>query len=265
MSCMSTRTPQPTPYPEINDFLTLLLSHMHAVLGDQFIGLYLGGSLALGDFHPDRSDIDFVAVTVGEPSPETVAALAEMHARLWTTGGRWARKLDGSYVPQHVLRRWTSNAPPCPFIEEDQFYVTNQGSAVIQRLIIRQHGVVVAGPSPGLLIDPVTTEDLRNAFRDSLEKWWRPLLENPSWVEQSQKQSFAILTMCRTLYTLEHGSVASKPVAASWAIQTIGEPWTALIEWALARPHNRESDQSALTLRFIQSTLERYERSLSLF
>ena len=80
-------TPQPTPYPEVNDFLTLLLSHMHTVLRDQFIGLYLGGSLAAGDFRPDRSDIDFVAVTAGESSPETVEALAEMHARLWTTGG----------------------------------------------------------------------------------------------------------------------------------------------------------------------------------
>jgi hypothetical protein len=260
MNCMSTHSPQPTPYPEINDFLSLLLAHVHAVLGDQFIGLYLGGSLALGDFHPDRSDIDFVAVTVGEPSPETVAALAEMHARLWTTGGRWARKLDGSYVPQQVLRRWTSNDPPCPFIEEDQFYVMNQGSAVIQRHLIRQHGVVVAGPGPRLLIDPVAADDLRNALRDNLEKSWRPLLENPSWVEQSQKQPFAILTMCRTLYTLEHGSVASKPVAAGWAIQTIGEPWTELIEWALARPHAMQSSHLVSTLRFIQYTLERYER-----
>jgi predicted nucleotidyltransferase len=39
---------------------------MQAVLRDRFIGLYLGGSLALGDFDPQRSDIDFVAVTVDE-------------------------------------------------------------------------------------------------------------------------------------------------------------------------------------------------------
>ena len=57
-------TSQPTPYPEVNGFLTLLLSHMHTVLRDQFIGLYLGGSLAVGDFHPDRSDIDFVVIAI---------------------------------------------------------------------------------------------------------------------------------------------------------------------------------------------------------
>ena len=174
---MSIHAPQPTPYREVNVFLTVFLSTLRAILGDHFIGLYLGGSLALGDFNPNRSDIDFVAVTVKELPIETISALEGMHTRLWNTGAKWARKLDGSYVPQQVLRRWTSTDTPCPFVEEDQFYITNQGSAVIQRHIIRQYGVVVAGPSPSTLIDPVDGDDLRNALRENLEKWWRLLLE----------------------------------------------------------------------------------------
>ncbi|MFC1976386.1 aminoglycoside adenylyltransferase domain-containing protein, partial [Chloroflexota bacterium] len=251
--------PQPTPYQDVNVVLNLVLSNMQAILEDHFIGLYLGGSLALGDFNPHRSDIDFVAVTVDELPPETIVALEEMHTRLWATGTKWAMKLDGSYVPQQVLRRWTSDDTPCPFVEEDRFYVTNQGSAVIQRHIIRQYEVVVAGPSPHTLIDPVDADDLRSALRDMLEKWWRPLLDDPAWVQQSQKQPFAILTMCRALYTLEHGVVASKPVAARWGQQAIGEQWTALIEWALAWPHDTKSNHLASTLSLIQYTLKRYK------
>ena len=185
---------------------------MQAVLGDHFIGLYLGGSLALGDFDPRQSDIDFVAVTVDELPPEMVAALEEMHTRLRATGTKWAMRLDGSYVPQQILRRWTSDQPPCPFVEADSFQITNQGSAVIQRHIICQYGVVVTGPNPHTLIDPV--EDLRSPLRDMLEKWWRPLLDDPAWLNEREKQPFAILSMCRALYTLEHGELASKPVAA---------------------------------------------------
>ena len=59
---MSVPIPQPTPYQDVNVFLNLLLSNIQSILGDHFIGLYLGGSLALGDFNPQRSDIDFVAV-----------------------------------------------------------------------------------------------------------------------------------------------------------------------------------------------------------
>jgi hypothetical protein len=252
-------TNQPTSYQDVNVFLNLLLSNMQATLGDHFIGLYLGGSLALGDFDPQRSDIDFVAVTVDELPSEIIVALEEMHTRLWATGIKWTRKLDGSYVPQQVLPHWTSDDPPCPFVEGDRFYVTNQGSAVMQRHIIHQHGVVVAGPSPYALLDPVDANELRSALRDMLAKWWRPLLDDPDWVQQSQKQPFAILTMCRALYTLEHGVVASKPTAAQWGQQAIGKQWTALIEWALAWPHDTESNHLAATLCLIQYTLKRYE------
>ena len=59
----SLNKPQPTPYQDVNIFLNLLLSNLKSILGDHFIGLYLGGSLALGDFNPHRSDIDFIAAT----------------------------------------------------------------------------------------------------------------------------------------------------------------------------------------------------------
>jgi hypothetical protein len=251
--------PRPTPYQDVNDGLNLVLSNLQAVLRDHFIGLYLGGSLALGDFNPHRSDIDFVAVTVDELPPQMIVALEEMHTRLWATAATWARKLDGSYVPQQVFRHWTADHAPCPFVEGDSFTVTRQGSAVIQRHIIYQHGVVVAGPSPHMLLDSVDADELRRALRDMLEKWWRPLLDDPDWVQQCQKQPFAILSMCRTLYTLEHGVVVSKPVAARWCHQAIGKQWGALIDWALAWPHDTEASHLAATLSLIQYTLDRYK------
>jgi hypothetical protein len=257
---MSNNNPQPTPYQDVNVFLNLFLSNMQVILGDHFIGLYLGGSLALGDFNPLRSDIDFIAVTIDESPADTIVALEKMHNRLWATGSKWPRKLDGSYVPKQVFRNWTSDDTPCPFVEEDRFYVTNQGSAVIQRHIIRQYGVVVAGPSPFTLIDPVDGNDLRNALWNNLKKWWQPLLDDPAWLRQGKKQPFAILSMCRVLYTLEHGAVASKPIAARWAQQTIGEQWTDLIEWALAWPRDTKLNQLALTLSLVQYTLDRYKR-----
>ena len=261
---MSVHIPQPTPYQDLNATLSLVLSSMQAILGTHFLGLYLGGSFALGDFNPHQSDIDFIAVTIDELPPEMIVALEEMHTRLWATGTKWAMRLDGSYVPQQVLRHWTSDSTSCPFVEEDSFQVTTQGTAVIQRHIIRQYGVVVTGPSLHALIDPVDADELRGALRDMLEKWWRPLLDDPAWVKQTQKQPFAILTMCRAIYTLVHGVVGSKPVAARWAQQAIGEPWTGLIEWALTSPHDTNSNYLALTLSLIQYTLKRYaaERSM---
>jgi hypothetical protein len=254
---MLPHNPQPTPYQDVNVFVDLLQANMRAILGDQFVGLYLGGSLALGDFNPQRSDIDFVAITAEQLPPVMVVALELMHARLWAAEIKWGRKLDGSYVPQQVFRHWIPDHAPCPFVEADAFCVTNQGSAVIQRHILREHGVVVVGPKPQTMLDPVVAGELRLPLRDMLEQWWRPLLHDPTWLQQSHKQPFAILTMCRMLYTLEHGVIVSKPVATRWCQRGIAAQWAELLDWALTWPHITEPDYLAATLNFIAYTLDR--------
>jgi hypothetical protein len=247
----------PTPYGEVNEFLGLLLTHQQTFLGNYFVGLYLGGSLALGDFNLSSSDIDFLTIT-SEPLPlEAIPELERLHRRLYAMPSPWGKKLDGSYVPQNILRHWTADHPPCPFVEGDQFQVTNQGSAVIQRHIIREYGVTIAGPDPHELIEPVSLDELRNALHDMAETWWRPELSNPSWIAQTRNQPFAILTMCRSLYILEHGDVASKAVAGRWAQTALGQQWVEPIEWALTWPLNAESDHRVATQHLITFTLDR--------
>jgi len=247
----------PTPFREINDFLRQLLANQKALLREQFVGLYLGGSLALRAFNLDRSDIDFVAVTFGQLSPEIVLDLENLHAQLYAAPSQWAKKLDGSYVPREILRHWTANRPPCPFVEGDQFQVTNQGSAVIQRHIIREHGVTIVGPDPHDFIDPVSVDEMQSSLCDMAEAWWRPELDNPSWVTQIRNQPFAILTMCRSLYILEHGDVASKAVAGRWAQKVLGQSWIEPIEWALEWPRGSETDHTITALNLIAYTLDR--------
>ena len=53
---------QPTLYPEVNIVLDVLVPEVQAILGDQFVGMYLYGSLAYGGFDVD-SDVDYVVVT----------------------------------------------------------------------------------------------------------------------------------------------------------------------------------------------------------
>ena len=46
----------PTLYPDVNEILNVLFSSVKEILGDQFVGMYLYGSLANGDF--DSGGID---------------------------------------------------------------------------------------------------------------------------------------------------------------------------------------------------------------
>ena len=180
--------PSPTPYQEVNDFLGQLLARLYALLGEHLVGLYIGGSLALRAFNLSRSDIDFLVVTFDHLPSDVVSGLQDLHTQLCVTHSKWALKLDGSYIPRKVVRHWTADHPPCPFVEGNQFQITKQGSAVIQRHIIREHGVIIVGPDPHDLIEPVSTDEMRVALHDMVETWWRPELDNPSWVMQTQNQ-----------------------------------------------------------------------------
>ena len=72
----------PTPYLEVNNIVDHLLAASKKILGEQFLGLYLHGSLITGDFNPESSDIDFLCVTADKLSEEIVAALEKMYFEL---------------------------------------------------------------------------------------------------------------------------------------------------------------------------------------
>lgn len=247
---------RPTPYPSVNKVLNLLLARENAILGPQMVGMYLYGSLSSGDFDPKSSDIDFVVVTEDSLAPETVSALKEMHQKLWASGLKWAAKLEGAYLSKSLMRRHDPLGPECPAVNEGVFYLGCCGSDwIIQRRVIRECGVVLSGPDPKTLIDPVSANEIRQAVLSVLDEWWFPMLENPSWLAEhgSEYHAFAVISLCRALHTLRHGTIVSKPVAAKWA-QAKFEEWSALIEKALAAQAGSQPGFLVETLSFLRFT-----------
>jgi hypothetical protein len=246
-----------TTYPAVDDLLSSLLQHVRQVLGAQFTGLYLYGSLASGDFDPLRSDIDFVVTYTGELSQDTFDALETMHARLAAGESKWAAKLEGAYLPLASLRRYDPEDGPFAYYNEGRFQVGYFGNDwIIQRHVLREHGVILAGPDLRNLIDPVSPAQLKQAVRDILREWWSIHLEDPTRLRASDYQAFAILTMCRALHTLHSGEIVSKPVAARWAQQALGPRWQALIQRALDWQPGQELNSLEETVAYIHYTLE---------
>ena len=248
---------QPTPYPDVNLVLRMLLEGAQSILRDHFVGLYLYGSLASGGFNPQTSDIDFLVATDADLSDDLIRDLEALHVRLWNSDLKWAAKLEGAYVPLHTLRRHDPDSAPCPTINEGRLYLDRQGSDwIIQRYILREYGATVCGPSLKPLIDPVTPDDLRRAVAGVLREWWQPMLADPVRIRNREYEVFAILSMCRALYALEYGDIVSKRVAAQWALTTLDERWAELIERAAAWPREPQAAHLNETLDLIRYTIE---------
>lgn len=248
----------PTPYPEINALLSSFGASVQELLGDYFVGFILHGSLASGEFVPQRSDIDFVVVTAAELPSEILESLVGMHAHIKASGIKWAAKLEGSYIPMDALRKYDPASTLYPALRVDgSFGIDRHGiDWVIQRHVIREQGIALEGPDPHTLISPVSTADLQHAARETLREWWLPQLVDHSRLRSREYQAYATLTMCRALYTLKFGSVVTKSRAAQWAQAALPQRYMALIKSALAWPEGGQDDRLGEILDFIRASLD---------
>ncbi len=257
----------PTPYPDVNVAVSGFLLGARDILGDHFRAMYLSGSLALGDFDAERSDIDFVVVTDSDLPDDLLLALRAMHDRFNASASPWATEVEVAYIPQNALRRYDPARARHPHIERGAGEILDMDQLgsdwIIQRFILREYGVVIAGPNPRTLIAPVSSRDLHQSVVTLMNNWWGPMREDPAPLHRHTigYQSYAVLTMCRILYTLDTGTVVSKPVAARWARGIADGRWDTLIGYALAWRKDVQTvpsdDDVHETLALIQYTHER--------
>lgn len=247
----------PTPYADVNEILEILRINAKNILGDQFIGMYLYGSLSSGDFNPTTSDIDFVVVTQDSLAEVKIAEIKSMHECLWATGLKRAERLEGSYVPTILIRHHNSEGEPCPTVNERKFFVAKLGSDwIIQRHIVREFGMIIEGPDPKMLIDFVRPGEIREAVIGLLNEWWFPMLEDESWLRKhkSNYHGYAVISMCRALHALQHGAIVSKPVAVQWAWDNLNGEWHGLFSKAIASQYGEHSEFLEETLKFMRFT-----------
>ncbi|MEK6274107.1 MAG: aminoglycoside adenylyltransferase domain-containing protein [Actinomycetota bacterium] len=225
----------PTPYPDLNAVLRDFVASVQAILGVNFCGAYHQGSFAVGDAD-EHSDVDFIVVTHGEVSDEQVDQLEAMQKRLYELDSTWAQHLEGSYFPKELLRRVDPNRAPLVYFDNgstvpERDYHCN--TAVV-RWSLREHGVVLAGPDPKDLVEPVREADLRREVREAM-------VEFASWASTPTKaggmsrwmQPYLVLNFCRMLQTLETGEIASKKAGGEWGLYALAPDWADLIQQAL--------------------------------
>jgi predicted nucleotidyltransferase len=253
-----------TPFPEVNVILESLLPRAREILGAHFVGMYLHGSLAYGDFDAE-SDVDFVVVTDEELTEEQFDAIRAMHDDIAAIDSPFAIQLEGTYISKRALWRFDPRQSLHPNIDrgrgERLKMMQYDDGWIVECHVLRERGLTLAGPQPRSLIAPVTPHALRQAMHRILDQWAARIFGDPSRMRTRGYQSFTVLSLCRILYTLDTGRVVSKPVAAQWAKDALGGPWAALIDRAwIGRQHpDALSPQEDIewTLDFIAFARER--------
>ena len=152
----------PTPYPELNNVLQNLVHSMQEILGNNFVGAYLQGSFAVGDFDV-HSDVDFIVVIAEELSDEQVDALQVMHERVYNLDSEWAKHLEGSYFPKRVLQDHSQRGQELWYLDHGSRSIikSDHCNTIVVRWVVREKGVILAGPPPKTLVDPLSADLLQ--------------------------------------------------------------------------------------------------------
>ncbi len=245
-----------TPFDDLNRLLVELVAGAREVLGDSFCGAYLQGSFAVGDADV-HSDVDFLIVTEGDVTPERQAGLRALHRRLYAFPTSWAQHLEGSYIPRGILRRPDPERRPLLYLDNGatELALDNHDNTAVVRWSLREHGVVLAGPDPREVVEPITADELCAEVRWAFGLW-RAWFRSNDAIDR-RALAVAVLSHARMLHTLAVGEVTSKRAAGEWALRALDPEWAPLIRWALEdRPDPwakvREPADPALLRRTLQ-------------
>lgn len=256
----------PTPYPQLNVVLQAMVQSVQTVLGTHFIGAYLQGSFAIGDFDT-YSDVDFIIVIENELSNEQVAALQLVHKRIFDPNHPWAQYLEGSYFPKAILRDPTRIGEALWFLNNgsDTLELSDHCNTQVVRWAVREKGVTLAGPPPKTLVDPITPAMLRAEIADVILEWGAQILATDGGYYHSHfYQGYFVLNFCRMLHDLRTGTNGSKVAGAEWAKRYFDASWSDLIDRAwLCRPNPEitvrqpaDPEDYARTMELIQMVMD---------
>ncbi|MEO8608228.1 MAG: aminoglycoside adenylyltransferase domain-containing protein [Chloroflexota bacterium] len=254
----------PTDNPQINTVLDILLAQMQAILGDKLVGLYLYGSLVTGDFDDTVSDIDLLAALADALDEDEFSALDAMHEKLALDYPERKDRLEIAYLSLHALQTFKTQSSPLGIISPGTpFQIIQAGKEWLMNwYMVLTIGVTLFGPKPDTIIDPISQTEFVEAIKQHVLAW-RTYIQN---IDSRPGQAYAILTMCRGLYTTRNGEQVSKVRAAQWAKNQLPE-WAGLIDnalqWRLAwRDSNADP---ALTLDntrgFVNMVIDLVEKS----
>jgi hypothetical protein len=199
-------------------------------------GLYLIGSLGFGEFFPERSDVDFVAVLAERPDAGAVAALDAAHEVVRRQHPR--PFFDGVHLVRDDLAKPPDQCADLPCTQNGAFEAAGRlGVNPVAWHELARHAVTVRGPV--LTEAEMWTDDdaLRAFTHGNLVGYWAgvvdDLVKSPEDAAQEWAAEWCVLGVSRLHHLLATGSLTSKSGGGRYALTAFEPRWHPIIHEAL--------------------------------
>jgi hypothetical protein len=245
-----------------------ILAFYRQSLGNNLIGFYLHGSLAMGCFNPVSSDIDFLAVVVNKLTTGEKKAI--INYLLSIDNGSQATSPEMNIVTQDNL---TNFRYPTPFelfydhawreryangvvdLEEQRC----DGDLAMHCITIRERGICLYGkPIPEVI--PQIPAEIRIAFIGYDLKWIEERID-------TLPISYIVLNPCRAFAFLTEGKYMSKKEGGEWALSHLPANFSGIIQSALdsyASPHANTRPETGVLKEFLDYAKKELQKIISI-
>jgi predicted nucleotidyltransferase len=217
-------------YPRVTLLIDELSTRIQVSLGDRLRGLYIFGSLVAGDFDVETSDIDLLAIVESDIEGATLEALKSMHDEIIGSYPEWDDRIEVAYVSVNAIKNFKTRPSRIARISpgEPLHYREMDIQWLMDWYQVQEQGATVFGAPPQQYVPYISTEEFIVSLKNCLPSWEISVRD----ARTIGLQSYVILSLCRTLYAIQHRQQISKVAAAEWASREFPE-WSQLMRDAL--------------------------------
>lgn len=217
------------PPEPLDRILPSLIDDLYVRLGDDLVGAYLFGSAISGGFDPTISDLDLLVVTARSTDEIDFEVFSGVVRRLQAREQDWAHRLDIVFAGRPTLATFRDGGPFVEISHDDPLQRRPDASEWLETWFhAREADVALFGPSARSFIPEIGIDAFLAAAEDNVPARIREFATD----ERSGAVAYLILTLCRTLRSLETRATCSKAEGAVWVMDRHPD-WSSLVQAAL--------------------------------
>ncbi|MBM7586961.1 streptomycin 3'-adenylyltransferase [Bacillus pakistanensis] len=213
--------------------LTKLVTIFQQKLDENLVGVYLHGSLAMGCYHPVKSDIDLLVVVKEPLLPTTKRELINSFFKIEEEFPQ--KGLEMSVVNEAVLNPFQhptpfelhySNAHRHHYISDPEFILEGgKDRDLAAHVVMTKHrGRCLIGLPIQEVFEDVSSKDYLDSIIFDIENAAEEVWNDPVYY---------ILNLCRVLFFIREKGIASKKEGGEWGRENLPGLFTILINEAL--------------------------------
>jgi predicted nucleotidyltransferase len=236
---MEYKFPKEAPKP-VKEFLGEMLSCLHSILQEDLVGVYLYGSLAMGCFNPESSDIDLILVVRKRLLKGQRKRVIEYLKRVCSK----SRRIELSIIRENVVRN-----PQYPIIVDLHFeywgeiFENKKDKEILSNLYTtRKRGFCIWGKPISKVFSQIPAQyHLRSVIED-LKCTIKYLNEDPGHVGYDPVV-YWVLGSCRIMAFTREKKVLSKLEGGWWGLGNLPKEYHDLIKQAISRYQRKKKGQ----------------------